>query len=218
MRINTDVSHLQQLRKGQIALDKRTQEAPIRKLLEQTEHFVFTGVPEHDEEIEASVEAMRQAGGFRLPYPVCTFEFTANLCLLGDVKFPEERTIMLLTDDGTGPRCDHWFVRSAANKHKWICITFDGTSAPDEVPDDCVAVGIEVKGGPETATTRGSIADIGASLLVALATRGIQRERWCGDKKVLVGRTEPSNTYTRVMVAECLERGDASPGSSPGRR
>jgi hypothetical protein len=47
-----------------------------------------------------------------------------------------------------------------------------------------------------------SIPAICSTCLVMLATRGIRRERWIGMKQVLIGRKEPSDAYTRVMVAE----------------
>jgi hypothetical protein len=217
-RTTTDVSHLQQLRKGTIALDRTISEAPIRRLLNKTEHFVFTAVPEWDEEILASVEAMCDAGVFRLPYPVCTFEFSANLLLDGEIKYPNERTIVLLTETESGPRLDHWFVRSGKNKHQWIGISFEGDGGDPREPllTDNFRVGIRVDGHSENATTRGGISALCSCLLVALATKGIQRERWIGDKKVLVGRKEPADAYTRVMVAETLSTGQGH--RTPGER
>ena len=205
--------HLQQLRKARIisftgdetrVFAKRGMDN-VHHALDKAEHFLFTAVPEADEEINASVEAMKAAGVWRLPYPVTTFEFTAALVPYGmkskagiDLK-KISRTDMRISvivlvameecESGEGVMTEmasvgyvRWiFSRHASNKAEWLSM------------------------GPEL--EHAEVQRIFNALMVTLHTRGIKRERWSGDHKLLKHRPEPANAYTRVLVREATDAG-----------
>lgn len=229
-RHTADPSHLAQLRKF---LTKKTdwqtsaENADLTKVLAETEHFVFTAVPDVDEEIIASAEAMAEAGVWRLPYPTCTFEFSARLTIKREITFDgaEFRIIVILqTDPADGePAITSTFIRGYSGE--WIRLTWEhrdtetgemvsaniyqirARKTPKDVPmtsgDGHSLVEFEFS----TGGTRTDIINAVASCMVMLRTRGIRREKWCGNKPILLNRPEPSNAYTRVMVAEAASEG-----------
>lgn len=210
------VSHHLQLRKSRIEWCKsgwptsKPDLAGIRRQMERAEPFLFTALPavEDQEEIRASVEAMQAADVWRLPYPVCTFEFRALLALK-DVpegvaaitqQRPEGEVFIAVLDESAAPHfVTEFFLR--ASDRAWIACMVDGDirrTEPDHEP-------MHLSDGKATST----VTDMVHSCLVLLHTRGIERERWIGDQRVkphLIGRNEPRNAYTRVMVREAAER------------
>lgn len=236
MTIATQGSHLAQLRKAHVnwylsektdrnSAFSRPQQQVIDNLLADTQHFVFTAIPDADDEVQASATAMVEAGVWRLPYRICTFEFDARITTEqpGDlvngqsVNNQTQRFIVLCEDDGNGPRILAGFMRSskdvwAASAHHLIAY-FDGDSTV-ELPIRAADVAAY---GNLQATTGQQASGIIACCLVALATRGIRRERWIGTKKVLIGRREPTESYTRVMIAETLAEGHSGPSTSGER-
>jgi hypothetical protein len=226
-RHTAEPSHLAQLRKflerGKLKHhpDYRAgvEMADMLKVLNDTEHFVFTAVPVIDEEIIASAEAMVQAGVWRLPYPICTFEFSARLTLQQKITFNGDtfRIITLCRTHPDGePDIVAAFVR--AKDGHWIRMIWgypqdDGTisyrvrprrieQTAEPVIDGTIDVHLTTEAGEAT-----DIMNVVASCLVMLRTRGIRREKWCGNKPILLNRPEPANAYTRVMVAEAAEAG-----------
>jgi hypothetical protein len=239
-RHTAEPSHLAQLRK--FLQRAKIKDHPDRRpgvemvdalaVLAETEHFVFTAVPDVDEEILASAEAMHQAGVWRLPYPICTFEFTVRLTLNKVPAFNNEpfRLICALENhakDGEPSILATWI---RGKDGFWIRLTWQHRDAntgethgsehynirPRPFPTGPAGLYSEgaVKGEEPTVTvdfnTGGEQTDIinaVASCLIMLKTRGIRREKWCGNKPILLNRPEPANAYTRVMVAEAAEAG-----------
>jgi hypothetical protein len=233
----TEVSHLQQLRKAKIDYPKEDAyqqpriAAQVRELLDKTEHFVFTSIPDDSEDIHASAQAMDEAGVWRLPYPVCTFEFSAVLTLGDDPAFGGTpfRIICILEEDKDtkAPWLAYTFIRAHPTGKTWVAIQHLPVDVPAALSEEeradyvrgfhsgsNVAVSLRLIDGDHE--MEAPIQSILSTCMVMLATRGIRRERWVGDKKVLIGRKEPSNTYTRVMVAEASEAQGHK--SSPGER
>lgn len=242
-RTTTEVSHLAQLRKMKTfdLLDRKFEQFVLR-LLQESEHFVFTAVPDpQDPEIKASEHAMQEASVWHLPHRICTFEFTATLSV--GYNDPQQRIaaqidgvrmIVLCVEDEGEPRIVAHFMRVNPATHNWACVHFsrmeeDGT-LPDPQPGetkvdigvfpmrhDVVPLGALTVNGKtkhlDTTETSSAVSAIASAMLVMLATRGVKRERWIGNQKCLVGRREPANAYTRVMIAETLASGHASPVS-----
>jgi hypothetical protein len=203
--------HLNQLRKARVIsfveddmkmLTGRSL-TEMHDALDKAEHFMFTAVPETDEEIQASAEAMKQAGVWRLPYPITTFEFEGVfkpvhmrsrdgrilreydraarqvVIFIAMEECPDKDGIIRNMAEGGYVR---WVLtRTMSNKSEWI------------------TMGAEI--------TQDEIQRIFSALMVSLHTKGIRRERWSGDHKLLVGRKEPSNAYTRVMIRETIAAG-----------
>jgi hypothetical protein len=203
--------HLQQLRKAKVIsfVEDETRVFAKRGLdnvyhaLDKAEHFLFTAIPEDNEEIDASVEAMKEVGVWRLPYPVTTFEFTATLVPVGmksrggdelqKIERGSRHTMIVVAmeecENGEGELTKmasagfvRWiFSRHPTNKAEWL--SMGSELAHDEVQR------------------------IFNALMVILHTRGIKRERWSGDHKLLKHRPEPANAYTRVLIRETAEAG-----------
>lgn len=223
------VSHLAQLRKAEIGRLNKAERVKLNDQLSKTEHFVFTAIPDCDDEVQASAKAMEEAEVWRLPFPVCTFEFVAEISLSnapeGTPRTPNpgrtDHFIMVLTDEGTGPRIESVFCR--ANKHHWIRIDDAGENwqhsggdpAQKALNTDTLAWAsserADAKYDPrvelEVSTGYGHSHPIwiGATCLVMLATKGIRRERWIGNQAVLRDRPEPRDAYTKVMVREAYD-------------
>ena len=211
IRRPSEVMHLNQLRKARVIsfiydemkvlADRGMTE--VREVLSKAEHFMFTAIPDDDEEIQASAAAMKQAGVWKLPYPVTTFEFE-GFFKPTDMKSNNGHTLRKFEPDAShvviivameeavnreGHTVDmaivdyvRWiFVRHISNKLEWL------NMAP-ELPH------VEVR-------------RIFSALMVALHTKGVMRERWSGDHKILSGRKEPANAYTRVMIRETTAAG-----------
>lgn len=229
------MSHLAQLRKAEIGHLSREERTKLLGQLAQTEHFVFTAIPSCDDEIQASAKAMEEAEVWRLPFPVCTFEFVAEIALRQTGTKPTpgkaDHFIMVLTDSGTGPKIESVFCR--ANKHHWIRIDDAGEawrrSGGDATEN---ALNSETLAWASSDPTREKMVElevstghghshpiwIGATCLVMLATKGIHRERWIGNQAVLRNRPEPRDAYTKVMVREAYDwqgkTGHREPGHS----
>lgn len=248
-RIITQTSHLAQLRKSPYAINQtdKAVSADIKTGLERTEHFLFTAVPDHDDDVAKSIAAMQEADVWRLPYPVCTFEYRAQLHVYDNAPLDRKvkhaiggeafDCISLCVERADGsPGIIATFIKiDPANKRSWTAIYHAATDGdPARDVDDIGGTTADPAGvdpavfdayragkragsmsvvGLESGTAA-SVGQIVSACLVALATRGIRRERWIGDKKVLLGRTEPENAYTRVMIAEAAtgEGGHAMPG------
>jgi hypothetical protein len=235
------VSHLAQLRKAEIGRMNRAERATLDTQLAQTEHFVFTAIPDCDDEVQASAKAMEEAEVWRLPFPVCTFEFVAEISLTNhpsgrEVKPTPGRAdhfIMVLTDNGSGPQIEAVFCR--ANKHHWIRIDDGGENwrrsgghpAEKAMNNETMAWARGFKEGARDAMAELEVSTghghshpiwIGATCLVMLATKGIRRERWIGNQAVLRNRPEPRDAYTKVMVREAYDwqgkTGHREPGHS----
>jgi len=190
---NAHVSHLAQLRKAQIDHLAKSGAEDVRDLLSKTEHFVFTGIPVRDHpDICASAEAMKEAGVWRLPFPVCTFEFDAELTHNGERAFPRRasRMILICTESTGEPTICYSFIR--ATKHAWV----------NQPLDPALGINVQVE---HDGVRYGDVMEIAATCLVLLATRGIRRERWTGDRPVLKNRSEPRDAYTKVLVREASE-------------
>lgn len=220
-RTPTQTSHLAQLRKANVECVEKADKAEIDRLLAKTEHFVFTALPAADDEIRASAKAMEEADVWHLPYPVCTFEFDAGLTLAKQTVFQGDlfRFIVLCVEKNGTPHIEHTLIRSTKNGHRWIACKFyrgdeEGVPLIAGHAGDPTMVEVDVNAGVH----HGDIVDTISVCLVTLATRGIRRERWIGDKKVLVGRKEPRDAYTRVMIAETIEAGQGTHETAPGER
>lgn len=242
-RIATLTSHLAQLRKSPFDTsnvdksDGGLTAADVRSALESAEHFVFTAIPDDDEEVKASVEAMKEAGVWRLPYRVCTFEYMARLNVYESDELDAKvraafggkafHCISLCAEREDGePGVIATFIKAdPGDKHSWVSIyhrrpphtTIGDLSDPGVIK--AYQEGLRRGGMSVVGLGVGNSDSVGAitsGCLVALATKGIRRERWIGDKKVLVGRKEPRDAYTRVMVAECMDTGQGH--SVPGER
>ena len=190
-------SHLAQLRKCRNFGDRFTKQhrEKLADLLAKTEHFVFTAIPEFSEELVASAEAMEQAGVWRTPFPVCTFEFQAEITVLGRSPHPgrADHFIAVVSQEGNEP-CVHWvFVR--ANPHCWLNVV----DSEDPASEPMIEMQIHIGGNPHH-----PVSIVGACL-VALATHGIRREKLIGDRPVLLHRPQPRDAYTKVLIREALE-------------
>lgn len=206
--------HLNQLRKAKIYSfidDESMVYTPkgtdaVKRALDKAEHFMFTAIPDADKEVDASVQAMKEAGVWKLPYSTCTFEFVGSLIptgvksnkdnelkLFGDepgrviilvaVEQAENRNGELVNMADTG--YVRWiFTRHLYNKNEWLDL------------------GAEL---PHTEVQR-----VFNAMLVTLHTRGVKRERWSGERKVLPNRPEPANAYTRVMIREAVAGGQGT--------
>lgn len=219
--------HLQQLRKAKniIFSDDTPNEKGtkvfakkgmdiLHTALDKAEHFVFTAVPDYDEAIHASVEAMKQAGVWRLPFPVTTFEFTAAYIESGHKSRDGNELIKLVPPSSSNAKSLIWIIvgmEEALNNQNQFA----------SMKDFGYVRWIFTRANKEDWLTMGGqlimddIQHIFDSCMVALHTRGIKRERWCGDHKIPLGLREPSNAYTKVLVRETIASGDgtAVPGS-----
>lgn len=207
--------HLNQLRKAKEFVFAEDQNkvltgktlSEVKHALDKAEHFMFTALPEYDEEIEASAAAMKQADVWKLPYPVTTFEFVADFVPIGtrsreghelleiDNRRPNSTIVFVALEecvDRDGNMTSlaeagyvRWiFVRHRTNKLVWL-------NMAGQLPFD-------------------EVNRFFTTLMVALHTRGVRRERWSGDHPVLTGRKEPTNTYTRVLVRETVAQGQGT--------
>jgi hypothetical protein len=180
--------HKMQLRKAHI--DARNGKPPrdlaqIHRDLDRAEHFMFTATPDDDDaEIAASIEAMKATGAWRLPYPICSFEFRAEITVNGrpEIK-PQPEWFIVLLVEGEPDFIRHTFVR--ASSHAW-----------------CLA---------DEPSSRHDAARIVGACLVALCTRGIRRDRWIANRQAAPGRPEPRGiAYTKVHIQEALAGGNAT--------
>lgn len=183
------VSRVRQLKKCFIDMPRGSNRRELDQMVENAEDFVFTALPENDEEFTATVAAMKEAGVWRLPYPVSAFEYTATLTTREGTERGIYPLILICNEVDGLPHVAYALIKSD-DPHVWVAASID--------TDD-----FEFKGMTNSMEC----------CIVALATKGIRRERWSGDRPVLLSRKEPSNAYTRVMVAECVEAGQGSPGS-----
>lgn len=209
--------HLQQLRKartlyaeGTLAADgtadcmTKTGIQVVHEALDKAEHFLFTAIPHLDDEILASADAMKEAGVWRLPYPITTFEFKATIhSQTFDVTKPDTTFIFVAMEQARAgtthtelgefiplPSFIRWiFARDLTDKRIWM---------------NCTSI------------FHHEVQNILTTFLVTLSTRGIKRERWSGDHKIIVGRREPANAYTRVLIREAVNAGHGT--SEPGER
>jgi hypothetical protein len=205
---SAQVSHLAQLRKATITELTRKERHDITDALAKTEHFVFTALTEaNDPEVLESAKAMQEAGVWHLPFPVCTFEFDAEILVGGRRPYPEgtaNRFILICREtDDQGPQADYMFIR--ATRHAWV----RSPISQDDMSAKAVAAAERgealVEFAIDTGKSHQHAGEIGANCLVMLATRGIRRERWSGDRPVLKNRTEPRDAYTKVLVREASE-------------
>lgn len=175
--------HLQQLRKGKrFDLDGK-QEHKATALLDKAEHFLFTGLPDPESpDVLESVKCMREAGVLRLPYPVCTLEISNFYlwCEGADIPPIDKPTVFLVL--GLDPLDCIMFVRMQPKR--WVAVDI-----------------AERKFAPEPFSV------LINACIVSLATKGIRKERWVGDRKLQPGKIAPRGiSYTKVLVREASEQ------------
>jgi hypothetical protein len=177
----------QQLVKALDHLDPRDRGlAPHAKaMLAKSEHFMFDHALAIDDDVTASIVAMREAGVWHLPFPVCTFELLVHARLHGALEAQAFASwwIIICRDDVPGFVDQIWI--ETRPKGPWISATHDQYAMAD-----CREV-------------------VGA-MLVTLVTRGIKQERWIGNKPVVRDGFTSYKVYTRVLISEALIQGDGT--------
>lgn len=185
--------HLNQLRKSKLLFGTNARRVQLRDSLDRAQHFYFTALPSlQSEDVKASAAAMHEAGVWRLPFPVCSFEVegltfrdsTQNTTL----SLP---TVTLVSN--LEPLEGAMFSKV---REGWGIVEFSEQSVAGQ-----------------------SFADLIEDCIVTLSTKGIRRERWAGDRKLSPGRHEPRGiTYTRVLVREAAVSSGSTERDASGQR